>query len=109
MGLKLTPNPTFNGKVEFTLPDGKIAKIGLTFKHMGRREFRDWLEGFTGGDDVEARDDEEAMADIVLGWTGVDADFSKENLETLTDSYPSFSRAAVTAYITALTEGGRKN
>lgn len=111
--LKLVPNPTFKGEVLFGLPDGGEAKLKIEFKHMGRKVLTEWIAKFQpkedGGTEDKPLSDEDAIRDIVVGWEGVDAPFSKDNLEKLVDGYPGFARAAINVYIPALLEGQRKN
>lgn len=111
--LKLVPNPTFKSKVSFELPGegAGSADLMIEFKHMGRKALNEWVEKFQTkeGEDAPQLSDEDAVADIVVGWEGVDAEFNKKNLATLVDMYPAFSRATINVYIPALLDGSRKN
>lgn len=109
--IKLVPNPTFKVDVEFGTPNGD-AKLKVEFKHKGRKALQEWIAKFQpkeGEEETEALDDEVELAEIIVGWEGVDAPFNKDNLAKLIDSYPSFARAAMGTYIPSLLEGQRKN
>lgn len=103
----LQPKPTFKAEVLIPIPGGGEGKIKFEFRHKGRKALRDFIESLSK--DGEARDDVDAILELVEGWDGVSEKFSKEALETLVDAYPGAARAIFDAYHSALLEGRAKN
>lgn len=96
----LTPNPTFKRDVAIPVPGGKTASVSFTFKHKTRDEFKAFMDGIAGREDVEI------IRDIAAGW-GLEDDFSDENIEALTQNYLGSGLAIVDAYVSELS-GARK-
>ena len=102
----LQPKPTFKADVTIPTPTGE-GKISFEFKHKGRKALRAFFESLSSGEN--AREDSEALLDLIQGWSGVDEAFSPEALETLLDNYPSSAKAIFEAYNKGLFEGRQKN
>ena len=45
------------------------------------------------------------VAEIIVGWDGVQEPFSKEALETLLDNYPAAAKVIYDVYFPAVAEG----
>lgn len=106
MAFTLQPKPTFTGEVTIPTPNGE-GKITFEFKHKGRKALKAFYESL--GEGETARQDLDALIELVSGWTGVDEEFSDENLGVLLDNYPAAPRAIFDAYNKALLEGRQKN
>ena len=100
---KLQPNPTFTSKVTISVPGGKAVQVGIVFRHLSRNTLKDYFAGLKG------RADEDALADIIAGWEGIDAPYSAENLATLVDNYPCAAMELFDAFRRDLLEAARKN
>ena len=100
---KLQPNPTFKAKVDITLPGAQAAAIEIEFKHLSRSGIKAYFEGLDGKTDAEA------LGAIIVGWSGIDAAYSAENLAALLDNYPTASVELFDAYRRELMEARRKN
>ncbi|WP_460033847.1 phage tail assembly chaperone [Megalodesulfovibrio paquesii] len=102
--LKLTPDPQFTAKVGITVPGQDApAQITVTYKYMTRSQAQAWGQG------LGEKTDNEALADVVLGWEGVDAPYSRETLDQLLDAYPAAGLELLTAFRQNLLESRRKN
>lgn len=106
MTFKLKANPTFKSVVVIPLPDGE-GKITFEFKHKGRKALKDYFESL--GEGENAREDVDALGELIAGWEGVDEAYSPDALATLLDSYPGAARAIFESYNRALVEGRSKN
>lgn len=101
---KLNPNPTFNAKVQISVPGvDKPATVDVEFKHLSRSAIKSYFEG------IEGKTDAESLSEIIVGWKGVDAPYSKENLDLFLDNYPSSSREMFEAFRRELMEARTKN
>lgn len=81
---KLQPNPTFWARAEISVAgEAKPAQIEAEFKHLGREALRGYFEALEGKSDLDA------LAEILVGWKGVDEPYSAAALEVLLDNYPS--------------------
>lgn len=101
---KLQPKPTFKARVAITVPgETKPAEIEVEYKHMGVEQVRAFFEGLTGKQDAEA------LGEIVVGWSGVDAAYSTEALATLLNNFPSSAAAMFETFRRELFEARRKN
>lgn len=90
--LKLQPKPTFWSKQRARVPGGEVCDFEVEYVHMTREGIRDFLDSAAG------RDEMAVIADIVVGWRGLDADFSPENLRQLLSNYPGLSSLLLTEY-----------
>ena len=102
--LKLNPDPTFVAQVSITVP-GKVKpeSVKMTFKYRSKKELNDFWEGNKG------RDDADVLMDIVESWDGIDAEYTKENVEKFLDNYPTSGREIGLAYSKLLLESRAKN
>lgn len=103
----LQPKPTFKAEVVIATPGGGEGKIKFEFVHKGRKALKAFFASL--GEGETAREDAEALLDLVAGWEGVDEKFSPEALGTLLDNYPSAAKAIFEAYNAGLFEGRAKN
>lgn len=92
----LTAAPTFKRAVAIPVAGGKDANIEFTFKHRTRDQFKEFVEGIGGREDVEV------IMDIASGWELEDA-FDDNNIEELTQNYLGSARAIIETYINELT------
>jgi hypothetical protein len=102
--LKLKASPTFPAKVEIPTPSGPIS-IKVEFKHMTKAQYADFIEA----ESKSKRSDEEALMDIMAGWSGVDTDFSKDAVGELCQQYHKAASAIVESFITTLTQARSGN
>lgn len=98
--LKLKASPTFTAKVEIPTPTGPVS-IKVDFKHMTKAQYAEFIEA----ESKSKRSDQEALMDIMAGWSGVDSEFSKENVAELCEQYHKAASAIVEGFITSLTQG----
>lgn len=101
---KLQPNPTFKSKVALSVPGSdKQATIEVEFKHLSRPKIKSFFEG------LEGKTDAEALAEIMLGWSGPDEAYCVDALQALLDNYPASAGELFDAYRRDLMESRRKN
>lgn len=103
---KLNPNPTFKVEVSIPTPNGE-GKITFEFKHKGRKALKAYIDSL--GEGEAAREDADALGELIAGWSGVDEKYSPEALDTLLDAYPGASRSIFESYNRSLLEGRSKN
>lgn len=104
---KLVPEPTFKAAVAIPTVNGS-GSITLTMKYRNREEVVSFMESFTATPDTPRRD-EDVVADVVVGWEGVDAEFNAENLALLLKFYPGAASAIVDDYLKRSTRIREKN
>lgn len=97
----LKPKPTFKVPVVIPTPSGDKGKFTVEFKHKGKKELQEF---FDVTEDKESSDLDK-LAEIVVGWAGVDTPYNKEALEQLLDAYPVAAITLYRAYNAALFEG----
>ena len=98
-------NPTFTAKVGISVAgQAKPAEIEIEFKYLTRKKVKDYFAGLKGD-----KEDHEALAEIIVGWRGVDQDYTPEALEALLDNYPAAARDLFAAFSSELMESRRKN
>lgn len=109
--LVLQPKPTFKAVVSFPIPGGVEGKLTVIFRHKGKKELKAFFEGLGAAEasDDAVKTDADALMELIEGWEGVDEKFSKENLETLLDSYPTSALALYETYRQEMLEGRVKN
>lgn len=101
---KLQPNPTFKAPVPISVPgETKSPEIVVEFRFLGRKAVADYFRGLGGKSDAEA------LAGIIAGWEGVDAEYSPAALAQLLDNYPAAASDLFEAYRRELLEAKRKN
>ena len=104
---KLQPNPTFWAKVQIQIPgQEKPGQIEVQYKHFSRADLKAFFEMMASS---EQKTDQEHLAEIVVGWRGVDAEFSLENLDKLLDMYPTAAKELFSAFSSELLEARVKN
>lgn len=102
--LKLQPNPTFKTKVAISVAGEAIGQmIDVEFKYLNKTKIKAYFENIAGKSDADA------LAEIIVGWSGVEAAYSAEALAELVDSYPSASADLFEAFRRELLESKRKN
>jgi len=92
---KIVPNPTFKAQASIPIPGADPEKVGFTYKHRTRKEFKAYMESMTEGD---GKDDVDLVMDTVTGWELTD-EFNRENVTTLLENYHGAARAIVDTYI----------
>src|ERR1043165_3294652 len=97
--LKLRPDPTFVTAVKIPAPTGEIA-IKVEFKHMTKDAYLAFLKA----EPEKERSDEDTIMDIAVGWIGVDAEFTRENVRELCQQYHAAPRVIVETFIRELTQ-----
>lgn len=102
----LTPAATFSAVVDIPVPgDGEPAKLPLIFRHKDETQLNDFLAA-----GAKAKTDAEWLLEIVVGWTGVEVEFSPENFALLARNYHGrAARAILDKYLYELTEFRRGN
>lgn len=103
--LKLCPDViSFHAPVFISVAGNpKPVRIEAEFKFMGRKALQEYFDGIADKKDVEA------LSEILLGWKGVEAEFSPEALEKLLDSYPSAGGSFFEAFRKEVFEAKEKN
>lgn len=92
---KIVPDPTFKAQAAIPIPGADPEKVGFTYKHRSRREFKAYMEDMAKDD---GKDDIDLVMDTVTGWELTD-EFTRENVEKLLDNYHGAARAIVDTYI----------
>ena len=102
--LKLNPNPEFSAPVPITEP-GKSEPtiITITYRYKTRDELVEFVEQTK---DAPISD---VLCDLVTGWQGVDAPFTKDNLKALVNSYMPAGLEILKVYYRELAESKIKN
>ena len=98
--LKIKHDPTFIAKVEIPIPGGSKAEVKIEFKHKTKAE----LDSFLNSEEAKTRSDLDTMMEVVKGWAGIDAEFSRESMDALLDQYHGAARAIISAYLLELTQ-----
>lgn len=120
--IKLGARPkNFKRSVKFPMLDGSTGQIECTFIYRTRKEFGEFIDELVtaAGEKERPADEKFSMAElmektagsnadyvlkVVEGWD-VDADFTRENIEQLSDELPAAVNAIMETYRTAVTEG----
>ncbi|MGZ5121028.1 MAG: phage tail assembly chaperone [Burkholderiales bacterium] len=96
--LKLIANPTYTETVKIPAPGGDVT-LKCEFKHFDTDAydamFAKWQAAGTKA--------KEALPDVLVGWSDVDAEFTPENLERLCKNYHRAPVAIMDAFIGSLT------
>lgn len=101
---KLQTNPTFKAKVGISVAgQARPAEIEAEFKYLSKAAIAAYFDQLAGKSDAEA------LAEILVGWSGVDAPYSAEALALLLDSYPAAATDLFDAFRRELIEAKRKN
>ena len=101
---KLQSNPTFKVKVPISVAGEKRQpEIEVEFKYLNKEAVKAYFDGLPGKTDAEA------LAEIVVGWAGVDEAYSPEALAMLVDNYPAAAADLFGTFQRELLEAKRKN
>jgi hypothetical protein len=101
---KLQPNPTFKSKVGISIAGAlRPADIEVEFKYLSKEKVREYF------DRLQGKTDAEALAEIIVGWSGVDEAYSDVALEMLVDNYPAAAADLFETFRKELLEAKRKN
>ena len=101
---KLQPNPTFKAKVGISVAGAsRPAEIDVEFKYLSKEGIKDYF------DNLQGKVDAEALAEIIVGWTGPDQAYSAEALALLLDNYPAAASDLFDCFRRELLEAKRKN
>lgn len=127
--LKINPDPQFQADVEITVPgQEETGTISLTLKYRTREAVVEFWERAAGkkeagikGKKKEAvasnkketaafnKKEADTFLDFVEGWEGLDAEFTRENVDIFLRNYPMASREIVMEYNRLLLESRVKN
>lgn len=101
---KLQPKPSFWAKCPVNIPgETKPAALEIEFRWLGKTGIKDFFENLEGKTDIEA------LSQIVLNWKGVDAEYSRENFESLLENYPQAAMAIFEGFRSEALEAKAKN
>jgi hypothetical protein len=108
--IRLVPAPTFKAKVPFTVPGADApALIEIEFAHRAPTALKAWWESSS------AQPVAKAMAEIVLGWSGVvdetgaEVPYSADALAQFVGNSATRGEELLRAYLRELTESRTKN
>lgn len=109
--ISLNPTPTFEADVALSEPgQAEPVNVAFVFKHKGRKDLDAFVklpvEREASGNAIK---DPEYLADIVVGWPGVDAEFTPENFATFLEARPTAGQEIYRAYLKNLTQSRVKN
>lgn len=101
---KIQPNPTFKAAVALSIPGQSVqVSIEVEFRHMSKSAMRDYFAT------LAQRTDADALAEIIVGWSGVDTAFDHDALAALLDNYPAAAGELFEAFRRETLESRRKN
>lgn len=104
---KLQPAPTFKADIKIPTAEGE-GVISFVMKYRSRTELTAFYESMKDADGKD-KADKDILADVIMGWDGIDAEYNKKALATLIDNYPGAALAMLNGYTKALVEGQVKN
>jgi len=100
--LSLAAEATFKATVAIPVPGGRTADVEWEFAWMPRDDFKEFVDGLKGAEDVDA------LMDITRGWD-LDEPFNKTGVEKLTQKYIGAARAVLDKFIGEVTGARAKN
>lgn len=101
---KIEPNPTFSTTVRISRPgEAKPGEFVVEFKHLTRDELKAYFSTLSG------RDDNDALFEIIAGWSEIDIPFSKKGLATLLNKWPTAGHELFEAFRREALESKLKN
>ena len=100
---KIDPNPTFSAPVSVHVPGQGSGSFIAEFVYLDKEARKDYVEGLPGKSNLEA------LAEIVVGWSEMDAPFSHANLERLLNKYDTAAEGFFNAFFKELTGAAAKN
>lgn len=96
---KLDPNPTFKAKVKIPVPGASsLPSIEFEFRHKTKTELKAFLERIQADPSKEV----EQLEEIIVTWSGTDAEYGRDSLARLLDNYPAAGAAIAGAYVREL-------
>ncbi len=96
---KLQPAPTFRAKVKIPVPGSASVPVEIEFRHKTKSALQAYLE--------RAKTEENDLAsleEIIVSWSGFEAEYSRELLALLIDAFPGAAVAIAAAYTRELTD-----
>lgn len=99
--LTLNPNPTFASKVEVPIAGG-FADVVMTFKHMERPKFAEWIK------DLYKKNRVDIVLEIASDWD-LDDEFNLDNVTALDNRYMGAANAIIERYMKELSGEREKN
>ena len=120
--IKLGNRPkNFKRVIKFPMLDGTTGQIEVTYKYRTRKEFGEFIDNLITDSGSKAKEDGEKFSmaelmdrtagsnadyimDVVDAWD-VDAEFTHENVQQLSDEIPAAVSAIMETYRSAITEG----
>lgn len=103
MSFKLKANPTFFAKVSIPQAGGEPQVLEVEFRHMTAKQWEEWRTR------LQTMSIQDAVAQAVVGWRGVDVEFSPAALEQLMDEYIPAGPALLAAFGKELALGKQGN
>ena len=101
---KLQPNPTFKAKVGLSVAGAaKPVEIEVEFRYLKKSEVKAFF------DNLDGKNDAEALTEILIGWSGIDQPYTADALALLLDNYPASARDLFGAFSRELLEARTKN
>ena len=100
---KIDPNPTFTAPVSVHIPGQGLGSFVAEYVYLDREARKDYVAALSGKSNFEA------LAEIVVGWSEMDAPFSPANLEKLLNKYDTAAEAFFKAFFEEMTGAAAKN
>lgn len=101
--LKLVAAPTFKAKVPIPVAGADAVEIEFEFRHRTRSALKEWVK--SGAD----KSDLDSFLDMVVGWPGLDDEFTRANAELLIENYGGAPLAIFKVYVGELVQAREKN
>lgn len=99
--LKLKADPQFTAKVEVPIAGG-FADVMVTFKHMQKEPFNEWLKV------LHTKKRVDAVLECATGWD-LEEEFNPENVKELDSNYMGAANAIIEAYLREISGARTKN
>lgn len=100
---KLEPKPTFIVPVDIHVPGEGKGKINAEFLFLDKDTRDEYVSGLKDKSNLEA------LAEIMVGWSEIDAPFTPDNLKKLLNTYSTSSTALFEAFFNELSGAPVKN
>jgi hypothetical protein len=102
--LKLNPEPQFSAEIEITVPGKEeMESITLVFKYRTLKELTDFFEK------CKSKDFKDIFHDMIVNWSGIDAEFNKKNVDAFINNYPAAGMEIFREYARLSQESRIKN
>jgi len=96
---KLEPNPTFRCKIHIPVPGtAKGVPIEFEFRHKAKTTLQAYIEEAKTGEEVAL------LEEVIVGWSGVDAEYSRDSLALLLNNFPAAGAAILAGYVRELAD-----